>query len=116
MTPLHWAAYQGDSDMVQLLLDSGARQYQTILGNTPVDIAGFCKNTEVVLTFCQELDKRIQQEVATGMPDRVVDEEAQSNQVAPEPGAEGVQAYDEEGNPIEADLTKTVIKCKYMKR
>jgi len=30
--------------------------------------------------------------------------------------AEGVQAYDAEGNPIEVDPTKTVIKCVAMKR
>lgn len=31
----------------------------TLMGNTPVDIAGFMKNTEVVVTFCKELEARI---------------------------------------------------------
>ena len=64
MTPLHWAAYQGDSEMVELLLDSGAIQKQTILGNTPIDIAGFCNCSEVVMTFCKHLERKIQNEIA----------------------------------------------------
>ena len=48
MTPLHWAAYQGDSEMIQLLLDKGAKQNMTINGNTPVDIAGFMKHQECI--------------------------------------------------------------------
>ena len=59
MTPLHWAAYQGDEAMVQLLLDSDAIQHMTTMGNTPVDIAGFMGHREIVKTFCKDLEKRI---------------------------------------------------------
>ena len=84
MTALHWAAYQGDADMVQLLLQHNAMQDMTAQGNTPVDIAGFMKHTEVVLTFCKELEHRILKEnrvrmaVAAGPPD-------EDNEVAPSP-------------------------------
>ena len=59
MTPLHWAAYQNDADMVKYLIENGAESFKTTLGNTPVDIAGFCKNTSVVLIFCKDLEKKI---------------------------------------------------------
>ena len=59
MSPLHWAAHKGDSEMVQLLLDHNANQTSTTLGNTAVDIAGFCGNIDVVLTFCKDLEQRI---------------------------------------------------------
>ena len=48
MTPLHWAAYSGDADLIQLLLDNGAVQLPNSYGFYPVDMAGFCKNTEVI--------------------------------------------------------------------
>ena len=59
MTPLHWASYQNDEDMVKFLLENGAWSFKTLLGNTPVDIAGFCKNTAVVKIFCKDLEKKI---------------------------------------------------------
>ena len=59
MTPLHWAAYQGDAAMVQVLLDNNACQHMTTQGNTPVDIAGFMGHREIVKTFCKDLERRI---------------------------------------------------------
>ena len=41
MTALHWAAYQGCSDVVRALLDYGAQPEMNLEKNTPVDIAGF---------------------------------------------------------------------------
>ena len=49
--------------MVELLIAHGAEQKQTILGNTPIDIAGFCNNAEVVMTFCKHLERKIQGEI-----------------------------------------------------
>ena len=59
MTPLHWASYQNDGDMVKFLLERGAHSFKTILGNTPVDIAGFCKNVGIVRIFCKDLERKI---------------------------------------------------------
>ena len=53
MTCLHWAAYQGDSRLVEVLLNKGAKQSLTTLGNAPVDIAGFCGHSDAVLSFCK---------------------------------------------------------------
>ena len=41
------------------MIDNNAWSFKTILGNTPVDMAGFCKNTAVVLIFCKDLEKKI---------------------------------------------------------
>lgn len=59
MTPLHWAAFHGDADLTQLLLEEGAVQTPNIYGYYPVDIAGFSKNIEVVLIYCKYLEKQI---------------------------------------------------------
>lgn len=59
MTPLHWAAYQGDGQMVKLLLDNGAEMCESAVGNTPVDIAGFCGKQNVVLIFAEYLQAKI---------------------------------------------------------
>ena len=56
MTPLHWAAYQADPMLVQLLLDNGAEQNPNRYEMTPVDMAGYSGNTECVRTFCKWLE------------------------------------------------------------
>lgn len=58
MTPLHWAAYQGDTDMVELLLKNGAKMIMTKLGDTPVDMAGFVDDSDTVLVLLSDLVKR----------------------------------------------------------
>ena len=76
MTPLHWAAYQGDEELVQILLDYGAIQSLTTLDNAPVDIAGFCKHQDVVMTFCQDMEKKFTKEnvsIGNSKDDVVVD-------------------------------------------
>ena len=55
MTPLHWAAYNGDTAVVRLLLDNGAKPQINALDNTPVDLAGFSRSVEVVKMFCDWL-------------------------------------------------------------
>ena len=60
MNPLHWAAYQGDHDLVQLLLNNGAVQMPNVYGLYPVDIAGFSKKSEVILTFCKFHERMMQ--------------------------------------------------------
>lgn len=62
MTALHWAAYHGDPLLVQMLLDKGAEQSPNAHVITPVDMAGFMRNTETVRTFCKWVLKVIQKE------------------------------------------------------
>lgn len=45
--------------MVELLLNKGAVNVETKLGDTPVDMAGFCGEIDTVLVFCRDLKKRI---------------------------------------------------------
>lgn len=45
--------------MVELLLSKGAVNVETKLGDTPVDMAGFCGEIDTVLVFCRDLKKRI---------------------------------------------------------
>lgn len=52
MTALHWAAYHGDVDVVNLLLEKRATQEFSKAGSTPVDIAGLAGRKEVVRAFC----------------------------------------------------------------
>ena len=59
MTPLHWAAYQNDNLMVELLLKEGAHLCMNKLGDTPVDVAGFCDKEDIVLIFLHNLERRI---------------------------------------------------------
>ena len=62
MTPLHWAAYHDDSDLVKYLLKKGAKIKFSLENFTPVDIAGFCQNANVVKVFCRDLEKFIEAE------------------------------------------------------
>ena len=55
MSPLHWAAYNGDKDVVHLLLSRGAKLTMNKKDNSPVDLAGFSKSVEVIKTFCDWL-------------------------------------------------------------
>ena len=64
MTPLHWAAFQGDAELVQLLLENGAEQLANVYDLYPVDIAGFMNKAEVIMTFCKNLEKKIMVENA----------------------------------------------------
>lgn len=59
MTPLHWAAYQSDEIIIELLLKHGACQVMTKLGDTPIDVAGYCGEVDTVLIFLRDLEKRI---------------------------------------------------------
>jgi len=43
MTPLHWAAYHNDFEVVKLLLEKGAEQKVNRENSFPVDIAAICK-------------------------------------------------------------------------
>ena len=54
----------------------------TLMGNTPVDIAGFMGQPEIVLTFCRDLEKRILVENKIRM------ESGENEPVPPEPSAD----------------------------
>lgn len=43
MTPLHWATFNNDEDVINYLLARGANMSEDRDGNTPLDVAG---NTE----------------------------------------------------------------------
>jgi len=62
MTPLHWAAYQGDTELLKLLLDNGAIMVETSLGSSPIDIAGFCGKKNIVNEFADYLAVKINAE------------------------------------------------------
>ena len=59
MTPLHWACYNNDFDVVKLLLDKGAVQTRASNGNYPVDIAGVCGYKDVVNVICKNLRHKV---------------------------------------------------------
>ena len=62
LTPLHWAAHQGNSEITQLLIDNGAKMTISARGYTPVDFAGFCGKDNIVQTYASDLSSRIKTE------------------------------------------------------
>jgi len=54
MTPLHWAAYNNDVGVLNLLLRSGAAITLNKSGYAPIDLAGFCGNKEAVRVFVDD--------------------------------------------------------------
>jgi len=48
MTPLHWAAFNNDKDVVSYLIAHGAQQTASALRQTPMGIAGNCQNYSVI--------------------------------------------------------------------
>ena len=65
MTPLHWAAYHGDEEIVDELLKSGALQLYNEKKLAPVDVAGFRGKGAVVEIFCRHLAQHIVAEKTT---------------------------------------------------
>lgn len=61
MTPLHWASYQSDELMVERLLKAGAKLTITKLGDTPVDVAGYCGEEQTVMVFLSDYKRRIRE-------------------------------------------------------
>ena len=59
MTPLHWAAYHGDKQLVQYLCYFGARESASVHGYFPVDLAGFCGKSEAVEYLANNLCETI---------------------------------------------------------
>lgn len=60
MTALHWCAYNNDKNATQYLLDNKAKETLNRDGNAPADVAGFCKNWEVISVYFEHFDARIQ--------------------------------------------------------
>lgn len=50
LTPLHWAAFNGDNDVVQFLLDHGATLQINSHNQTAIGLAGICDNSDVSIT------------------------------------------------------------------
>ena len=65
MTELHWAAFQGGKDVVRELLNAGAELSLDRYDNTPVDIAGYTGQVDVVRAFCDDLVRDLAQEKPT---------------------------------------------------
>ena len=59
MTALHWAAYMGDAQVLEELLDHGAAPVLNKEGNSPVDIAGFTNQKQIVQKFCESLAQKL---------------------------------------------------------
>ena len=51
MTPLHWAAYNHDVEVVTFLLEKGGHLYMNGEGLTPIDLAGMVEELETVDEF-----------------------------------------------------------------
>lgn len=51
MTPLHWAAYNNDKRVASYLMKNGASLSYTYNNETPLDIAGYLENEEVIFTI-----------------------------------------------------------------
>ena len=58
MSPSHWAAYQGDEQVITELLNNGANPFKwSLMGLIPIDVAGSCHQYEVVDVFLKLFDK-----------------------------------------------------------
>ena len=61
MTPLHWASYQSDETMVERLLKAGAILTMTKIGDTPVDVAGYCGEEDTVMVFLVDYKRKLRE-------------------------------------------------------
>ena len=59
MTPLHWAAYHGDPNLVKLFCERGALQTASDHGHRPVDIAGYCGKIKAVKKLAYNLALKV---------------------------------------------------------
>ena len=73
MTPLHWAAYHDDADLVAFLLQKGAKQKLSkknkssgATGLAPVDLAGICGNKKTLGFFIDHLESKLDYEEEKG--------------------------------------------------
>ncbi len=51
LTPLHWAAYNNDMEVVHLLIEKGVELKFSSYHETPLSVAGNCKNLHVMSTL-----------------------------------------------------------------
>ena len=58
MTPLHWAAYHNDVDVLKLLLNSGAKPKLNKSGRAPIDLAGFCGHKAAIKVLVDDCETK----------------------------------------------------------
>ncbi len=92
--------------------------YITQMGNTPVDIAGFCGHAEVVLEFCKHVEMEIRRDetkVFKKQPSAGLDEEA-GNKIVPSMSAT-INGFNQLKSELKKDQDgKIVIECNAIKR
>lgn len=49
LTPLHWAAYNNDMEVVHLLIKKGVELKFSSLLETPLSVSGNCQNLQVII-------------------------------------------------------------------
>ena len=111
-----------------MLLENNALPSPTIMGNTPVDIAGFTKQTDVVLIFCRHLEQQMIEEKKRAMAGGQTNDEetglgagsrrGNAVRIAPLGSMESNQLRRDLETELKknADGTKTVIECRKVER
>lgn len=69
LTPLHWACFNGDKQVVRYLLDKGAKQQLSNLNQTPLGIAGVTENYDIVESILDHWWSKNSSLLVEGSPD-----------------------------------------------